>query len=166
MIAATADNQDNHSAWIIHVKDVILEEGDEQLVNEEPTARCNAINILPKRNIDKNDVESVENVIERAEVVVDIVDEVAQDVDDDVVVVSTPAISKKKKKMKPSIKWVFAAILFVILVAARFVIFGNDEKENDEKDQIEQMKSSYNDEILRDSIKDSNRDINNGSARY
>lgn len=47
LIAATANNQDNHTAWMIHVKDVAKEEGDEQLVNEEPNARCNAINIIP-----------------------------------------------------------------------------------------------------------------------
>lgn len=48
LIAATANNQDNHTAWMIHVKDVAKEEGDEQLVNEEPNARCNAINIIPQ----------------------------------------------------------------------------------------------------------------------
>ena len=48
LIKATANNQDNHTAWLIHVKDVINEEGDDQLVNEEPTARSNAINIIPK----------------------------------------------------------------------------------------------------------------------
>ena len=41
LIELTYDNKDNHSAWIIHIKDVIKEEGDERLVNEEPTARCN-----------------------------------------------------------------------------------------------------------------------------
>ena len=48
LIKATANNKDNHSAWLIHIKDVIMEEGDDNLVNEEPTARCNAINIIPK----------------------------------------------------------------------------------------------------------------------
>ena len=48
LITATANNQDNHSAWLIHIKDVIREEADAQLVNEEPTARCNALNIIPK----------------------------------------------------------------------------------------------------------------------
>ena len=47
LIAATADNQDNHSAWLIHIKDVIKEESDANLANEEPTARCNAINLIP-----------------------------------------------------------------------------------------------------------------------
>ena len=48
LIKATSENQDNHTAWIIQIKDVIKEEGDEALENEEPTARCNAINIIPK----------------------------------------------------------------------------------------------------------------------
>ena len=48
LIKATANNKDNHSAWLIHIKDVIKEESDDNLVNEEPTARCNAINIIPK----------------------------------------------------------------------------------------------------------------------
>jgi len=48
LIKATANNKDNHSAWLIHVKYVTNEDGDDKLVNEEPTSRCNAINILPK----------------------------------------------------------------------------------------------------------------------
>ena len=48
LIKATSENQDNHTAWIIQIKDVIKEEGDEVLENEEPTARCNAINIIPE----------------------------------------------------------------------------------------------------------------------
>lgn len=48
LIELTKVNQDNHSAWIIHIKDVIKEDADDQLVNEEPTARCNVINIIPQ----------------------------------------------------------------------------------------------------------------------
>ena len=48
LIKATSGNQDNHSAWLIHIKEVVEEDGDEELENEEPTARCNAINIIPK----------------------------------------------------------------------------------------------------------------------
>lgn len=48
LIKATVNNQDNHSSWIIHVKEVVEEEGDKALENEEPTSRCNAINIIPK----------------------------------------------------------------------------------------------------------------------
>lgn len=116
LIAATSGNQDNHSAWFIHVKDIVKEEGDEQLGNEESTSRCNAINILPQTD-DKNDVQIV---------------------DDDVVVVS--ALQKPKKKQIPFLKWGIAAILCLfIMIAACFVLLGNDEKNNDEVDDIENM---------------------------
>ena len=55
LIEQTSHNQDNHSAWLIHVSDLVHEEGDELLVNEEPTARCNALNILPKDIINNDD---------------------------------------------------------------------------------------------------------------
>lgn len=44
---ATNQSFDNHTAWIIHIKDVIKEENDDQYENEEETSRINAINILP-----------------------------------------------------------------------------------------------------------------------
>ena len=47
LIAETVDNKDNHSAYIIHVKSVTAEADDERFINEEPTARCNALNIRP-----------------------------------------------------------------------------------------------------------------------
>ena len=122
LIAATAQNQDNHSAWIIHIKDVVKEEGDNQLVNEEPTSRCNAINILPQTD-NTNDVQIV---------------------DENVVVVSVP--QKPKKKQIPFLKWAIAAILFlIIIVAASFILFGDDDKKDEEiekieeKDEIEQI---------------------------
>lgn len=59
LITATIQNQDNHSAWILHVKDVINEEGDEQLVNEESTSRFNAINIIPQVMAEKYNADDV-----------------------------------------------------------------------------------------------------------
>ncbi|MBR3481067.1 MAG: serine/threonine-protein phosphatase [Prevotella sp.] len=57
LVTATIGNQDNHTAWLIHVKEVIKEDGDDKLTNEEPTARCNAINIVPQVAVeDDNDV--------------------------------------------------------------------------------------------------------------
>ena len=55
LIDATTKNIDNHSAWIIHIKDVAKEENDDQFDNEESTARCNALTILPP-NESQNDV--------------------------------------------------------------------------------------------------------------
>ena len=48
LIEATVNNQDNHTAWLIHIKDVVKEDGDENFENEEPIARCNALNIITK----------------------------------------------------------------------------------------------------------------------
>ena len=59
LINATIPNQDNHSAWILHVKDVIKEEGDEQLINEESTSRFNAINIILQVMAEKDNADDV-----------------------------------------------------------------------------------------------------------
>lgn len=148
LITATSDNQDNHSAWLIHVKDVVKEEGDEQLENEELTSRCNAMNILPQTG-DNNDVQIV---------------------DDDVVMVSAPI--KTKKKQIPFLKWIIAAILcLVILVAACFVFCGDDDKEDEKIDKIEKIKQNPNKHSQKDkqsfanSIKDSNKVNSNDTTR-
>ena len=47
LISEASDNKDNHSAYIVHIKEVSHEEADVSLVNEEPTAKCNALNIKP-----------------------------------------------------------------------------------------------------------------------
>lgn len=150
LIDSTSKNQDNHSAWLIHVKDVVMEEGDEQLQNEELTSRCNVLNIMPVVNSDSD---------------VQIADE-----NDDVVMVSAPI--KTKKKQIPFLKWVIAAILcLVILVAACFVLLGDDEKVDDEKDKIEHMlrkttkHTRANKKQNSPSIKDSNNANRKDTAR-
>ena len=47
LISGTSDNKDNHSAYIVHIKEVSHDEADVSLVNEELTAKCNALNIKP-----------------------------------------------------------------------------------------------------------------------
>lgn len=59
---ATLNNQDNHSAWIIRVKDVIRDYCDHPLVNEETSSRFNAINILPGQEEGTSDVTVVGNL--------------------------------------------------------------------------------------------------------
>lgn len=63
LIAATANNSDNHSAHLIHVESVTQEHGDVALTitNEEKTSRCNAINIMPVKSNQslENDVKMV-----------------------------------------------------------------------------------------------------------
>ena len=47
LISETSENKDNHSAYIVHIKEVSHDEADVSLVNEEPTSKCNALNIKP-----------------------------------------------------------------------------------------------------------------------
>ena len=50
LLAATSDSKDNHSAYIIHVESVTHEDSDDlNTVNEELTAKCNALNIRAVR---------------------------------------------------------------------------------------------------------------------
>ena len=52
----TKDSQDNHSAWILHVKGVTKEHADLALSNEELTARCNVVVSLPEFANEEGDV--------------------------------------------------------------------------------------------------------------
>lgn len=61
LIEATKDNLDNHSAWIIHIKDVVKEGGDEDLADEERTARCNMAYSFPSKEYDNEDVVIVKD---------------------------------------------------------------------------------------------------------
>lgn len=48
LISATSKNNDNHSAWIIHIKDVVHEKGDDVIkCDEQSEARYNMLNIIP-----------------------------------------------------------------------------------------------------------------------
>lgn len=66
LLSATTKNKDNHSAYIVHVGSLVMEDGDDSLTNEEQTARCNAMNIFSKHNVMEEEtpssVEKEENV--------------------------------------------------------------------------------------------------------
>ncbi len=51
----TCNNDDNHSAYIVHVKTVTREEDDENLLDDEQKVKFNAINILPSVQVQEND---------------------------------------------------------------------------------------------------------------
>ena len=125
LIVATANNQDNHTAWLIHIKDVIKEKADEQLVNEELTAKCNALNIKPvmiqTESGDDSDVE--------------VIDEEEGDV------VLIPSSSPIKKKPSFSLfKLIIAAVMFIIIMIAAWVLFGGeDNKDKEKQEEIEQI---------------------------
>lgn len=52
LIAATSDNKDNHSAYLIHIKEVMREAGDDLLPDDEQTSKDNALNIRPQSQSD------------------------------------------------------------------------------------------------------------------
>ena len=147
LIEATVNNQDNHSAWLIHIKEVIEEKGDEALQNEEPTSRCNALNIMPV--VDSDSYSDVQVVVD----------------EDDVVMVSEPPTPKKKQI--PFLKWIFAAIPCLIVLVAACYVFGDDEKEDEDMDKIEKMMKSPIEpsRINMTSIKDSINVNRNDTAR-
>ena len=105
LIAATTDNQDNHSAWLVRVKDVVCEEADAQLINEEPTARCNALNIMPKV--------------------------IAQNETDDVTVVAQPPKKRKKKQWRWTKLAIALLVLAILTVGGCFLFFQNKKKHTD-----------------------------------
>lgn len=100
LISATSNNQDNHSAYIIHVESITIETEDElNTVNEEDTARFNALNMKP---ITGNAAANNED-----------------DHDSTVVATSTPSPSRKadRNKKKQS-SWIWWALLIAAIVAS------------------------------------------------
>lgn len=66
LIEATKNNHDNHSAYLIHVKEVMQEVGDENNLDDEGTSRFNAYNIHPQLiPTDNEDVSIVEEFPEK-----------------------------------------------------------------------------------------------------
>ena len=110
LIASTIDNKDNHSAYLIHVESVTHEQMDRSLVNGEPTARCNALNIHPS-----NEVSSV----------------VAQEDDsEDMVpdVVSVEESPNEREKKFPMIGVFILAVIGILFLFAHSFC-GGDKKE-------------------------------------
>lgn len=117
LISETSDNKDNHSAYIVHIKEVSHDEADVSLVNEEPTAKCNALNIKP-------DVEEV-SVSPDVEVVKPT--GTPPPIPNSVIV----TMVKKQKRKK---KLFIAFIAVVVFIAIGLVVFGYYSKRKSETD--------------------------------
>lgn len=55
----TRDSADNHSAYMIHIHDVLSEQGDELLIDDEQQVRFNAIHIHPVLQVEQEDIKIV-----------------------------------------------------------------------------------------------------------
>lgn len=129
LINATVENRDNHSAYIVHIRQVFREEADVTLVNEEPTAKCNAINIKP-------DVEEVAPLC-------------------DVQVVSGPSKEKpslgtpppmpeyvvemKRQKQKIKLFWLIGFVVFVVILFGGIVGYGYFSKPKAKKERLDSL---------------------------
>lgn len=126
LIAATVENRDNHSAYIVHVQDMEGENSDANLVNEEPTAKCNAIHIKP-------DVVEVNHT---AEV------EVVENPHTDVLAVGTPpplpehVIEVMCQKRKTKRTWFIAFIALIIVLAGGMFGYGYFSKQKAEQEKV------------------------------
>lgn len=135
LIAATADNADNHTAWLIHVKSVTREVDDtSDMENEEKTARCNAINV--RKKIHHTEVHVAEA--------------------DDVVVVANPTkrhrqenampenmnSQKPYKKRKRRMLWFFLSFVLVLAIAVVTYISVFEKKSEIKKEQTTEVDST------------------------
>lgn len=139
LLRATAGNHDNHTAWMIHVKDVLPEESDKTLVNEEPTARCNALNIKPAVSEEALPVQ--------------------QPVDNDVEVVSIPQSKTQKNGKLARIALLLLACIIGFVVWA-FFTRSNEKatryvhpKPMSIKKRIKSKKDTTKKTVLMDSVK-------------
>ncbi|MBR4829796.1 MAG: serine/threonine-protein phosphatase [Muribaculaceae bacterium] len=133
LIAATAGNQDNHSAYIIHVEDVKTEECDADITgNEETTAKFNVLNMKPLGDVAAN----------------------RPDEDDDLTVTaaSAPASAKRHTRKKKTLTPLWWALLIaaIVAVAAWLALYGwggRHDKANDEP--AYETVSVHNDEPIK-----------------
>lgn len=115
LISETSDNKDNHSAYIVHIKEVSHDEADVSLVNEEPTAKCNTLNIKP--DVEKVSVSPDVEVVKPTSTPPPIPNSV------------TVTMVKKQKRKK---KLFIAFIAVVVFIAIGLVGFGYYSKHKSE----------------------------------
>lgn len=142
LIDATRLNQDNHTAWLIHIKDVQPEADDNSLVNEEPTARCNALNM---KRAHEDVVIATPNHTD----------------EDDVVMVAPPPPIRRKRPIPLMLTAVLLCSL-VIGVLAWWLLRPNEKPEPPmqvpiTRDTIHVSDSTINIPLQKDSAKQNNK---------
>ena len=109
LVKRTEENADNHSAYLIHVKDVEHEPGDEQFVSDEEEAR--------RKNKALNDTRK---------------DEVWDTVVKDSPVITTPP---QGTKLRNKNKYIYLLILLLLAIAAAAFLLFNGKSDKGDKDE-------------------------------
>ena len=118
LITATADNKDNHSAYLIHLNRVEHEGDDDHLPDDEQTSPDNALNITPQ----STEVEDDVNVVAPAS---------------DVVARETPVPPKPKPDRHRNALYAIIGILAaVIVVLAVFIVKPKGLGKKDYKNEL------------------------------
>ena len=123
LIETTKNNHDNHSAYLIHIKDVMQEPGDENNLDDEATTRFNACNIRPQLiPTDDEDVSIVEEFPQKG------------------ITPPLPPSQKPIMKAKPvdMKKKLLPWVMFVLLAIIAFVGYGvlKSEKKTPKEDSV------------------------------
>ena len=111
LIAATSENDDNHSAYLIHIEAVTREPIDDRITgNEELTARCNALNIKVIQDNKKDDDEA---------------DDATQ-----LAPATKPVVKRPRRRKKKTLTWLWWAMLIaaIVAVAVWLALYGLQDK--------------------------------------
>ena len=169
-LAATADNADNHTAFIVRVKHVEHEAGDENNINDEATARCNALRVDPLLDAtDADDVAiAVENVSSPSSVKVQPTPQKYQQknaeqvsgITTPVPMHTTPYVHSNKTKKSKLPLMLFALLFLIALVATGILLLRKDNNREKEygRDVMEEHFNSPREDYERNTMKETRKD--------
>lgn len=159
LVSATVNNKDNHSAYLIHVLEVVSETMDAEQPNDEKTSRFNAVNIF-KQNEPQSVNDGEDDDVKIIPTPPPFKPKVQRPDGNDVTVI--PDSSRKKERnfsLKSIIKWISAAVLLILFGLVFFLTKGNADDKNTSKDSVELKQDT-----TRTMKQDSNRIVTPSSA--
>ena len=140
LVRRTVDNADNHSAYLLHIKDVEHEPGDELLVSDEEEARRKNKALNDTHKDEAWDKSMKENTVSAAP--------------------SQEAVPHKSSDKK---KFILPLILFLIaLGVAAFLLFGGEKKKAGEESQDDEPTTE---EVMADDEEEMTDDKDEVSAK-
>ena len=122
LVSATANNKDNHSAYLIHVLEVVAESMDASQPNDEKTSKYNAVNIFKQyRAHDNEGVADDDDDVTVIPTPPPYQPRNNQSLNSDVMVIS-PVPRWKKVLGLLSLKWVMAVAILLLVVIVLWLV--------------------------------------------